>query len=345
MAASDVRHAAPVIPVEPPTTSTQPALYLLSRAVRRGTSSRTAWLTRPFSVSRLSRPMSATSTLAGVKAPGADRVTHLRRVERHRRGRADGDACHLPGRGVDARRHVDGDGLIAEGVDQLDRVGRLPSRRSRETGAEQGVDDDVGRTRFGDERETQLPGTPQVLGGVAADAGLVGEQPDLHVSCRPRGEAARRRGRHPRSLPARTRRRCETHRGSAAARCRRRPARPAPSAPASGPRRPLPPRASPSPCRGARSRSIASRHPLSPGGAASGSSSSSTAQIAQARPFECVIDRSIRPARTRPAKAFVLPERRTSGFGRPAISISRQVKRTPQPSALPTASLPANRAA
>ena len=98
--------------------------------------------------------------LAGVKAPGADGVTHLRRVERHRRGRADGDACDLSGGGVDARRHVDGDGLIAEGVDQLDRVGRLPSRRPRETGAEQGVDDHVGGTRFGDERETQLPGTP-----------------------------------------------------------------------------------------------------------------------------------------------------------------------------------------
>ena len=67
--------------------------------------------------------------------------------------------------------------------------------------------------------------------------------------------------------------------------------------------------------------------------------------MAVARPFECVIDRSIAPAFTRSAQASVLPESVTPGFGRPAISISRQVNRTPQPSALPTASLPAKRAA
>ncbi len=55
--------------------------------------------------------------------------------------------------------------------------------------------------------------------------------------------------------------------------------------------------------------------------------------------------RSIAPARTRSAHAAVRPDRLTPGFGRPAISISRQVNGTPKPSALPTASLPANRAA
>ena len=45
------------------------------------------------------------------------------------------------------------------------------------------------------------------------------------------------------------------------------------------------------------------------------------------------------------AQAPVRPERLTPGFGRPRISISRQVKWTPMPSALPTASLPANRPA
>ena len=48
---------------------------------------------------------------------------------------------------------------------------------------------------------------------------------------------------------------------------------------------------------------------------------------------------------TRSAKASVLPASVTPGFGGPTISISFHVKRTPHPSALPTASLPQNRAA
>ena len=57
------------------------------------------------------------------------------------------------------------------------------------------------------------------------------------------------------------------------------------------------------------------------------------------------MDRSIAPARTRSANAAVRPVSRTAGFGRPTISTSLHVKRTPHPSALPTASLPAKRAA
>ena len=57
------------------------------------------------------------------------------------------------------------------------------------------------------------------------------------------------------------------------------------------------------------------------------------------------MERSIAPARTFSAQAFVRPESFTPGLGRPTISISRHVKRTPQPSALPTASYPAKRAA
>jgi len=45
------------------------------------------------------------------------------------------------------------------------------------------------------------------------------------------------------------------------------------------------------------------------------------------------------------AQRSVFPARVTPGFGGPTISISFHVKRTPQPSALPTASLPAKRAA
>src|SRR5207253_3946765 len=62
---------------------------------------------------------------------------------------------------------------------------------------------------------------------------------------------------------------------------------------------------------------------------------------------ECVIERSIAPAPTRSAHSAIRPLRWTEGFGRPAISTSRQAKAraTPKPSALPTASFPAKRPA
>jgi hypothetical protein len=48
---------------------------------------------------------------------------------------------------------------------------------------------------------------------------------------------------------------------------------------------------------------------------------------------------------TRSAYPAVRPVSVTPGFGGPTISMSFQVNRTPQPSALPTASLPQKRAA
>ena len=62
---------------------------------------------------------------------------------------------------------------------------------------------------------------------------------------------------------------------------------------------------------------------------------------------ECVIERSTEPTPSAAARSASRPERRTAGFGRPAISISCQAKAraTPKPSALPTASLPAKRPA
>jgi len=63
--------------------------------------------------------------------------------------------------------------------------------------------------------------------------------------------------------------------------------------------------------------------------------------------LECVIERSIAPARTFSAQAFVRPESCTEGFGRPTISMSRHANALaiPKPIDLPTASLPAKRAA
>src|SRR4029077_3660208 len=72
---------------------------------------------------------------------------------------------------------------------------------------------------------------------------------------------------------------------------------------------------------------------------------SRTTATAAASSRECVIESSIFPAPTFSAHAAVRPVRKTPGFGRPRISISFQVKWTPDPSALPTASFAAKRPA
>src|SRR5206468_1884350 len=73
----------------------------------------------------------------------------------------------------------------------------------------------------------------------------------------------------------------------------------------------------------------------------------STTATAVASSRECDIERSIAPAPARSAHARTRPDRRTAGFGLPAISTSRHAKAraTPNPSAFPTASLAAKRAA
>src|SRR5262249_6894493 len=72
---------------------------------------------------------------------------------------------------------------------------------------------------------------------------------------------------------------------------------------------------------------------------------STTTATAAASPRDWVMLPSIRAAPSRSAASAVRPESCTPGFGRPAISISFQVKWTPVPSALPTASFAANRPA
>src|SRR4029077_1363708 len=66
---------------------------------------------------------------------------------------------------------------------------------------------------------------------------------------------------------------------------------------------------------------------------------SCTSATAPATPREWLIERSATVSPRRSADASVRPESLTAGWGRPTISISRQEKSTPQPSALPTASL------
>ena len=76
-----------------------------------------------------------------------------------------------------------------------------------------------------------------------------------------------------------------------------------------------------------------------------GARSTSATHTAPAIVCECVSETSMWRRPTRSAKARVFPVRVTPGFCLPTISISFQVNRTPHPSALPTASLPQNRAA
>ena len=70
-AAREQSVAAPVVPRAPPTTSTEPALYLLSDDRLRGTSRRISRATSRCSVSVGSRPMSATTISPAWKRPGA----------------------------------------------------------------------------------------------------------------------------------------------------------------------------------------------------------------------------------------------------------------------------------
>ena len=70
-AACEDREGAPVSPSEPPTTSTDPAEYLLSRSPRRGTASRTPAVARRIRVGAWASPMSATTRCPTWNLPGA----------------------------------------------------------------------------------------------------------------------------------------------------------------------------------------------------------------------------------------------------------------------------------
>ena len=58
------------MPGEPPTTTTWPAVYLLSSGERRGTALRISLVARAFLVSMGSSPMSATTTSPAWNRPG-----------------------------------------------------------------------------------------------------------------------------------------------------------------------------------------------------------------------------------------------------------------------------------
>ena len=135
---------APVIPGPPPTTSTDPAVYLLSRGTRAGRAGGCR-CRRPAGarLERLEPDVCDLHVGAWIRA-GRDPVADLLAVERDRARGLDGCAGHLAGRGVDARRQVDGDDFRIARVDRLDQPGGVRARLAREAGAEEGVYDHLG---------------------------------------------------------------------------------------------------------------------------------------------------------------------------------------------------------
>ena len=296
-AASAVSVTAPVIPGDPPTTSTEPAVYFVSPGVRRGTSRTISGSTRACSVVRCSSPMSADDDLAGPEPARSHLEPHLAAVERDGHGGIDGFPRHLSGRGVDARRDVHRHHRASRGVHRPDLRGRLVARRRPEAGAEQRVDHDVGLAEG-----TLLP---------ACGAKELG--------CDPTVAAVR----------------------SAAADGRERPGT------GESPQHFLGDRCTGPPHQLLDVVPLLRRPHLVGGVERLERPRSATTQTALASSRECDIERSIGPASTRSAHRSTRPESFTDGFGLPAISMSRQAKSraTPSPSAFPTASLPANRAA
>ena len=81
--------------------------------------------------------------LAGMEPAGRDDEPDLPRVEGDRQRGLDGRPCNFPRRGVDTRRQVDRHDGEPAGIDSLDHGGGSRARGAVETGAEQGIDDDV----------------------------------------------------------------------------------------------------------------------------------------------------------------------------------------------------------
>ena len=182
-AASAVRHGAPVFPVEPPTTSTEPAVYLLSLGPRRGTSREDSLVDvlvasparREADVGHLDLPC--------VETAGRDHETDLAPVERDRRLRLDRGACDLTGGRVDAARHVDREDRRSEAVQRLDEARRFIARLSGKPGPEERVDGDVAATGLR-ERDLELSRTFEVLPGVAGDLVFRPREHDFDSSSR-----------------------------------------------------------------------------------------------------------------------------------------------------------------
>ena len=78
---------------------------------------------------------------AGMKAPGSDDESDLRRVERHGEICVDNRAGDVPSRRIHTRREIDRHDRRGCGVNALDDLGGLRSRLAAKAGPEQRVDD------------------------------------------------------------------------------------------------------------------------------------------------------------------------------------------------------------
>ena len=347
IAAMPVSWGAPVIPAEPPIDQhrsgavlgrARPFARRQARAARASPPGR-GWSARAARGCRCRRPRC-------VRHGGRRGRPTARPWARGRRrciaavtaGAGDG-----AGGRVDAGGHVERHDRQPAAVDLLDQRGGGGPRRALEAGAEQPVDHKVGAAQQpsqlgygGPAVRTAAPcaGRSRAGGGRRRTAGS--RRPPARRSARaPRfAGGGRRRGRRRRCCPSRTGSAGRGPGATAAGSRGPRPARPAPSAPRRG-----------CPGRRSRRRPAPASRPRRAAAAVPITAASSTTATAPAMPLECVIERSIAPAWTRSANSATLPESVTRGFGRPAISMSRHMNSTPQPSALPTASLPAKRAA
>ena len=249
--------------------------------------------------------------LAGVRATRRDHEAELSRVERHGEVGLDRLPGDLAGRGVDPGRQIHRDHRATRVVHALDRPGRVRSGLAVEAGPEEGVDDDVGAGR--------VVGLLRVATCLAQHARS--DPPVAAVRAAPADDGeATRVGKGPQRLV-----------GDGGARALHQLAG------------------------GLRIAGISllGRAHLLGGeerlvhhegrGRRTGGASSSATHVAAATVCECVSETSISRIPTRSAKRRVLPASVIPGFGGPTISISFQVKSTPQPSALPTASLPQKR--
>ena len=158
--------AAPVMPREPPTTSTVPTERLWSSPPLGWTSAATPpSVSSHTSVSWSARRRDADGRhrdLAAEGAAGRDEVAHLGGVQRHGEVGHHGGAVHRAGAGADAAGDVDAHHGAGRLVDEGDGRGGAALGRAGEAGAEDGVHHDVGQ--FGDQHHVLVGLGPRAEG-------------------------------------------------------------------------------------------------------------------------------------------------------------------------------------
>ncbi len=192
IAALQAMQAAPVRPVEPPTTSTEPDWNLFPPTPRRCSRPSTSGSIKPASGvgGRPSpvggMPMSTTSTRPAYVFPGAIQSPSFGAWKVTVRSARTAGPLDLAGRGIEAGWNVDRDHGRPRCVDRLDRLVERRPRAAREAGAEQRVDHH-GRT-FERRRQlvhTDLASIDAVVVGARVGAQVRGGEQEQHVDAQP----------------------------------------------------------------------------------------------------------------------------------------------------------------